>query len=361
MSKEIYNFNPGPSVIPDEVLRKIKDEFLDYNGTGLPIVSTSHRSKEFIEISETAAQLMKEILGLGDNYHVLFLGGGASTQFALVPMNFLHENQTAVYVDTGAWSQKAILESKNFGQTIVAASSEDKNYCYIPSLDNIETDKNSAYLHLTSNNTIFGTQIHEYPKISETPIICDMSSDIASRQMDYSQFKMIYAGAQKNLGAAGVTVAIIRDDFLQTAREKIPIMFKYKTHAEKKSLYNTPPVFSIYTVKLVLEWIKSVGGLSEMEKINEKKKNLIYSLLDSESGFYKGTAETNSRSWMNITFRLASEDLEKKFLTEATEHGFVGLKGHRSVGGIRVSLYNALPLSGAEKLADFMTTFKRNN
>ncbi len=347
MSKEIYNFNPGPSVISDEVLRKIKDEFLDYDGTGLPIVSISHRSKEFIEINETAAKLMKEVLGLGDNYHVLFLGGGASTQFALVPMNFLHETQTAVYVDTGAWSQKAILESKNIGQTIVAASSEDKNYCYIPSLDNIKTDKNSAYLHLTSNNTIFGTQIHDYPKISDTPIICDMSSDIASRQMDYSQFKMIYAGAQKNLGAAGVTVAIIRDDFLQTARENIPVMFKYKTHAEKNSLYNTPPVFSIYTVKLVLEWIKSLGGLSEMEKINEN--------------FYKGTAETDSRSWMNITFRLASEDLEKKFLTEATEYGFVGLKGHRSVGGIRVSLYNALPLLGAEKLADFMTTFKRNN
>ncbi len=361
MTQKIYNFNPGPAIMPDEVLKKISDEFFNFENSGMPILGISHRSKEFIELNNSAMNLMRELLGLDDSYEVIFMGGGASTQFALIPMNFLRHGKILAYVDTGAWSAKAIKDAQQAGQCQIVASSKDKNYNYIPDLSELEIPENCAYLHLTSNNTIFGTQIHNFPKQVKAPVICDMSSDIASRKIDHRQFSMIYAGAQKNLGAAGVTIAIIKKDFLETAIDELPIMFKYKTHAEKDSLYNTPPVFSIYTVKLVLEWIKNLGGLGAIEKINQEKQAIIYSLIDSDPEYFGGTAEKNSRSWMNITLRLPNEELEKKFISESNSAGLVGLKGHRSVGGIRISIYNALPLSAVEKMAEFMKEFKNKN
>jgi phosphoserine aminotransferase len=305
--------------------------------------------------------LAKELLGLGDNYKVLFMTGGASTQFALIPLNFLNEKQVGAYVDTGTWSTKAINEARIIGKMHLAGSSKDDGYTHIPQLKDISYPDNTAYLHITSNNTIKGTQYHQFPETGKVPLICDMSSDIASRRIDYTKFSLIYAGAQKNLGPAGVTLVIIRDDLLAKCKEGLPSMFSYKTYAEKNSLYNTPPAFGVYIMKLVFEWIKKQGGLEAVEKVNAAKKDAIYNLLDRYPDFYKGTVKKDSRSWMNITLRLPSEDLEKKFIADAKAAGFVGLKGHRSVGGVRVSLYNAMPLEGATKLAEFMEEFKKAN
>ncbi len=361
MERKTVNFNAGPAILPLDVLKIIQDEFLDYKGTGMSVIEMSHRSKEFDEINNDAASLMKEVLGLSDNYHVLFLGGGASTQFATIPMNLLHSGKSAAYVDTGAWAGKAIKEAKLIGNASVVASSKEDNYNYIPDLSNLQLPDNCAYLHVTSNNTIFGTQIHSYPDTGNIPLICDMSSDIASRKLDYNKFSMIYGGAQKNMGPAGAAFIIIRDDLLKQTTDAIPIILRYKTHADKKSLYNTPPAFTIYTIKLVLEWIKNMGGLEAVEKLNLAKKERIYQMIDLNPDFYKGTVKEDSRSWMNITMRLPSEDLEKKFIEEAKNAGMVGLKGHRSVGGIRVSTYNAQTLEGIDKLVQFMEDFKKNN
>jgi phosphoserine aminotransferase len=361
MANRVFNFNPGPSTLPLEVLETVQKEFLDYRGTGMSIIESSHRSPEFDEINESAITLTREVLGLGDNYHVLFVGGGASTQFAMIPLNFLGPGQKAAYVDAGSWSSKAIKEAQIIGEMVLAASSKEAAYKFIPKMSDIKYPADAAYLHITSNNTIKGTQYQEFPDTGNVPLICDMSSDIASRKLDLSKFSLIYAGAQKNLGPAGVTMVIIRDDLLAKAREGLPTMLSYKTHAEKKSLYNTPPAFGIYIVKLVLEWIKKQGGLVAIEKFNRQKKDTIYNLMDTYPDFYRGTVEKASRSWMNLTLRLPNEDLEKKFIAEAKAAGFVGLKGHRSVGGIRVSLYNAMTLDGTQKLAGFMETFKKNN
>lgn len=361
MANRVFNFNPGPSTLPLDVLKIVQEELLDYRGTGMSIMESSHRSPEFDEINNTAMALFHEVLGLNDDYHVLFVGGGASTQFAMIPMNFLNPGQKAAYVDTGTWSSKAIKEGKLLGEVHLAASSKDAEYTFIPKVSDIQYPADAAYLHITSNNTIKGTQYHEFPDTGKVPLICDMSSDIASRQLDFNKFSLIYAGAQKNLGPSGVTVVIIRDDLLAKGKEGLPTMLSYKTHAEKKSLYNTPPAFGIYIVKLVMEWIKNQGGLAGIEKINREKKDLIYNVIDSNPDFYRGPVRKDSRSWMNITLRLPTEDLEKKFIAEAKEAKFVGLKGHRSVGGVRVSLYNALPLEGARKLAEFMENFKKNN
>jgi len=359
MAHRVYNFNPGPATLPLAVLEIVQRELLDYKGTGMSVMEISHRSPEFDEINEAAISLTREVFGLGDNYHVLFVGGGASTQFACVPMNFLSEGQTAAYVDTGSWSSKAIKEAKLFGNVHLAGSSKEANYNHIPK--EIEVPTNAQYLHLTSNNTIFGTQYQSFPEVGNIPLVCDMSSDIASRKLDFTKFSLIYAGAQKNMGPSGVTMVIIRDDMLAKCKDGIPTMFNYKTHAEKKSLFNTPPSFSIYIVKLILEWLKNMGGLAAIEKVNLAKKERIYQLMDLHPDYFKGTAEKDSRSWMNLTMRLPNEDLEKKFIAEAKAAGFVGLKGHRSVGGIRVSLYNAMPLEGAEKLAEFALDFKKKN
>ncbi|MFZ5979748.1 MAG: 3-phosphoserine/phosphohydroxythreonine transaminase [Candidatus Zixiibacteriota bacterium] len=361
MVNRVFNFNPGPSMLPLDVLKIVQEELLDYRGTGMSIMESSHRSPEFDEINNSTMALFHEVLGLKDNFQVLFLGGGASTQFAMIPMNFLSPGKKGAYVDTGSWSSKAIKEAQIIGEVHVAASSKSADYTFIPEMSDIKYPADAAYLHITSNNTIRGTQYHEFPETSKVPLICDMSSDIASRRLDFNKFSLIYAGAQKNLGPAGVTIVIIRDDLLAKAKDGLPTMLSYKTHAEKKSLYNTPPAFGIYVIKLVLEWIKKQGGLAGIEKINRQKKDLIYNVIDNNSDFYRGPVKKDSRSWMNLVMRLPSEDLEKKFIAEAKAAKFIGLKGHRSVGGIRISLYNALPLEGAQKLAEFMEKFKKNN
>ena len=357
----VFNFNPGPAAIPLEVLKIIQGELLDYRGTGMSIMESSHRSPEYDEINESTISLVRELCGLDESYHVLFMTGGASTEFALIPMNFLNEGQVGAYVDTGSWSAKAIKECEIQGSMHLAASTKGENYKRIPKLEEIKYPDKAAYLHITSNNTIKGTQWQWWPDSGNVPLMCDMSSDIMSRTLDFTKFSLFYAGAQKNLGPSGVTLVVIKDDLLQKAKSGIPTMFSYKTYAEKKSLYNTPPAFGVYVMKLVLEWVKKQGGLFGMEKLNTAKKERIYQVMDLYPDYFKGTADPDSRSWMNITMRLPSEDLEKKFIAEAKSAGFVGLKGHRSVGGIRVSLYNAITLEAAEKLAEFMETFKKKN
>ena len=357
MQNRVFNFNPGPSTLPLEVLQIVREELLDYQGTGMSVLEISHRSSQFEEINHSANNIMKELLGLGDNYHLLFVGGGASTQFANIPLNFLRNWMTANYVDTGTWASKAIKEAEKLGKVNVIASSKDRDYTYIPEFASHEITHNAAYVHITSNNTIKGTQYQTIPDTGSVPLFADLSSDICSRNSDYCQFSLFYAGAQKNLGPSGVTIVGIRKDMLEKCNENLTTMVDYKTHAQKNSLFNTPPVFAIYMLKLVLEWVKNNGGLSGIEKINQQKKDLIYNLLDLHSVYYRPTAEKNSRSWMNITFRLPTEDLEKKFLEEAVANRLIGLKGHRSVGGIRVSLYNAMTLQGAEAVAEFMETF----
>jgi len=361
MAKRVFNFNPGPAVLPLEVLEIIKNDIPDFKGTGMSIFEISHRSADYEEINNAAISLVRELAGLDESYHVLFVGGGASLQFFAVPLNFLNAGQTAAYVDTGSWANKAIKEAKLVGNVHVAASTKEENYRRIPKLSEIKYPADVAYLHITSNNTIYGSQYQDIPDTGSIPLICDMSSDIFSRRRDFKKFSFIYAGAQKNLGPAGATMLIIKDDLLQKCKPNLPTMLNYQTHAKEKSLYNTPPVFAVYTVKLVLEWIKKQGGLDAVEKVNRAKKDCIYNLMDKYPDYFKGTVDKDSRSWMNITLRLPNEDLEKKILSETMAAGFIGLKGHRSVGGIRVSAYNAMTLDGMQKLAEFMENFKKTN
>ena len=361
MANRIYNFNAGPATLPLSVLETIQRELLDYHGTGMSIMESSHRGAEYDAINEETISLTRELLGLDDSFHVIFLGGGASTQFATIPMNFLPAEKSAAYVDTGAWSSKAIKEASGLGNVNVVAASTESAYDHIPDLSDLKLAENTAYLHLTSNKTLYGTQYQSFPDTGSVPLVCDMSSDIASRSHDFSKFSLIYGGAQKNLGPSGVTVVIIRDDFLQQAKEDIPIIFRYKTHTDKKSLYNTPPTFPVYILNLVLHWIKEQGGISGVEKVNRAKQERLYQMIDLHHDFYRGTVKPDSRSWMNVTFRLPSEDLEKKFVVEARAAGMVGLKGHRSVGGIRASIYNAFQLEGVERLVNFMEDFKSNH
>jgi phosphoserine aminotransferase len=360
MVKRNVNFNPGPAALPLDVLKIAQEELLDYQGTGMSIIESSHRGKEFEAINDQAIALVRELLGLGTDYHVLFLGGGASTQFALIPLNFIGDGQTAAYVDTGEFANKALKECQIIAKAHVAFSSKEEKYSRVPEMHEIKYPADAAYLHICSNNTIEGTQFHKFPDTGSIPLIADMSSDIASRQMDYKKFSLFYAGAQKNLGPAGVAMVVIRDDFLAKAKKGLPSMFSYKTHADSKSMYNTPPVFSIYILKLVLEWIKKQGGLAGVEKVNIAKKDLLYSAIDAAPDFYKGTALKDSRSWMNVTMRLPTEDLETKFIADAKKEGLLGLKGHRSVGGIRLSIYNAVSLEDIQKTVDFMERFRKS-
>jgi phosphoserine aminotransferase len=361
MAKRVFNFNPGPAVLPLEVLEIIKADIPDYKGTGMSVMEISHRSKDFEEINNAAMGLIRELMGLGENYKVLFLGGGASTQFAMVPMNFLHPGKTAAYIDIGSWSSKAVKEAKLIGNVHMAASTKDISYTKLPNIADIKFPADAAYLHLTSNETIHGTQMPQFPETGNVPLICDMSSDFLSRRRDFSKFAMIYAGAQKNIGPAGVTAVILSEDMLAKCKDGNPTMLDYRTHAKENSLYNTPPAFGIYVVRLVLEWVKKQGGLAAIEKTNSAKKDKIYNMMDKYPDYFKGTVDKGSRSWMNITLRLPSEELETKFIAEAKNKGFIGLKGHRSVGGVRVSLYNAMTLDGASQLADFMEAFKKAN
>ncbi len=357
-TERIYNFNPGPAALPLVVLEEIRDNFLNFKGSGMSITEISHRSKEFDDVINDAVARTKRLLNLGDSFQVLFIQGGASMQFCMIPMNFLPPGNSADYVDTGTWSTKAIKEAQIQGKSIkVVASSADKNYCYIP--QNIAFNDKADFVHLTSNNTIKGTQWAEFPDTKGVPIFCDMSSDIMSRPLDAAKFGLIYAGAQKNAGPAGVCLVIIRNDMLDLVPDSIPTMLRYTTYSAKNSLYNTPPCFAVYTVQLVLKWLEeSVGGLEKMATLNRKKAQLLYRLLDNSS-FYRATAQPDSRSLMNVTFRMPNEQLEERFIREGLENGLGGLKGHRSVGGCRASLYNAVSLDAVEVLTDFMATFEK--
>ncbi len=356
----VFNFNPGPATLPLPVLEEIREEFLNYKNTGMSIIETSHRSPAFDGVINDAVTRTKRLLGLDDNFHVCFIQGGASMQFAMIPMNLLNPGESADYINTGTWSTKAIKEAQKLGKTIrVAASSEDKNFSYIP--DNIKISPDAVYVHITTNNTIKGTQWHRLPDTGRIPLVADASSDIMSRPLDISKFGLIYAGAQKNIGPAGVCMVIVRKDLLGRAKEMIPTMLDYTTYVEKNSLYNTPPCFAIYTISKVLAWLEdTIGGLEAMDKINRKKAGILYDYMD-QTDFYLPTAATESRSLMNVTFRLADEELEKRFVAEAAQAGLVGLKGHRSVGGCRASIYNAMPTEGVEKLVEFMADFEKKN
>ena len=359
MTHRVFNFSAGPAVLPLEVLETAQKELCDFRGAGMSIMEMSHRSKEYSAVHEETVAVIKRLLNLNDTFEVLFMTGGASTQFALVPMNFAPAGGTVDYINTGAWSKKAMKEAKILGKkVVVAGSSEDKNFNYIPNTFTFSSD--AAYLHVTSNNTIFGTQFKTFPTVT-APLIADMSSDIMSREFDVKPFGLIYAGAQKNIGPAGVTLVIVRKDFLAKAQEGLPTMFLYKTHAEGQSLYNTPPVYAIYMMGLVMKWLERNGGIAAMQKRNEEKASLLYERID-RTDFYRATVgDPASRSLMNVTFRLPSEELEKKFIQEATAQGFSGLKGHRSVGGCRASIYNAFPKEGIVKLVEFMDQFEEKN
>ena len=361
----IYNFGAGPATLPLEVLEEVRDEFLDYpfqgKNLGMSIVEISHRSKAYEEINSQTEADMKELLGLGDDYQVLFMQGGATTQFSMVPLNFLKQGQTADYILTGTWSQKALAEAKKVGNTNVAASTKDENFSRLPTPCEIKLSDSPAYIHLTSNNTIYGTQCRDISHWKLNPdknmLVSDMSSDILSYPFKANDYALIYAGAQKNIGPAGLTVVIIRKELAQNSDKNLPIMLQYETFAKNNSLYNTPPVFAVYIMGKVLKWIKANGGLKAMAAHNEAKAKLIYDVIDNNPSFFTGHAQKDSRSLMNITFRLPNEELEAKFVSEATAAGLSGLKGHRSVGGLRASVYNGMPKAGCQALADFMLHF----
>ena len=340
MTKRVYNFYPGPATLPLSALKKAQEELLNYKGTGMSVMELSHRSKEYAEIHTGASNLVRELMNIPDDYKILWLQGGASTQFYMVPLNLQQKGKTMEYVNTGAWSKKAIKEGKFYGDVKIIASSEDKNFSYIPK--NIQFSDTAAFAHITGNNTIYGTEYHEWPKVpSNVPLVCDMSSNIMDKVIDPKKFGVIYAGAQKNMGPAGVTLVIVREDLLDRVPENTPTMQKWKTHAEKDSLFNTAPCWAIYVCKLSLEYLKELGGVSSIEKINRKKAKILYDVIDQSGGFYKGHAKPDSRSLMNVTFNLPTPELEEKCVAEGLKRGMVGLKGHRSVGGMRASIYNA--------------------
>lgn len=357
------NFNAGPSAIPLPALERARDELLDFQGSGMSIMEHSHRGKEYDAVHHEAIALLTSLLGIPDTHQVVFLQGGAHLQFAMVPMNFLPRNGSADYVLTGIWSEKAYEEATLVGAARVAAStrSEDKRYVRLPKPAELSFDPSAAYVHLTSNNTIFGTQWQSFPDTGRVPLVVDMSSDLMSKPLDVSRLGLLYAGAQKNLGPSGLTIVIVRKDLLERARTDIPQVLRYRTHAEADSLYNTPPTFAVYLMRNVLSWIQSVGGLPEIERRNREKAALLYGALDRLSGFYRAPVEKESRSAMNIVFRLPSEALEEKFVAEARKNRMVGLKGHRISGGIRVSAYNAVTVDHIRTLVSFMENFAQAN
>jgi phosphoserine aminotransferase len=359
LANRAFNFYAGPATLPTSALEKAQAELLDYEGTGISILEISHRSKQFDEVMNDASALVRELFGVPDEYKILWLQGGASSQFYMVPANIMLPGKGADFVNTGTWSKKAIKEAKLYGEVNVVASSEDRNFCYIPK--DLNFNPQSSYVHIASNNTIYGTQWQSYPETGDVPLVCDMSSDIMSRELDVKKFGIIFAGAQKNMGPAGVTLVIVREDLITRARDDLPTMMKYPTHAEKNSMFNTPPSFSIYISKLVLEWLKGIGGVAGIEKRNREKAGMLYDVIDGSGGFYKGHADTDSRSLMNVTYRLPNEELEVQCVKEGLENGLIGLKGHRSVGGMRASIYNAMPAEGVKKLCEFLKEFQEKN
>lgn len=359
MTQRIWNFSAGPAVLPVSVLEEARENLLSLGNTGIGILEHSHRGKAFLAVYEETVALCREVGGIPDNYKILFLQGGASSQFFMIPMNLLSAGKTADYLVTGAWAEKAMEEAQRFGGTHAACSSQDQNYSYIPK--NCTFSPSPAYAHYTSNNTIFGTQWSGLPAGSTgLDLICDASSDIFSRPIDVAKHAMIYAGAQKNLGPSGVTLVIMRDDLIERGSKDLPTMLQYRTHAKNDSMYNTPPTFAIYLVGLVLKWIKGQGGLSSVGEINRRKAGKLYAYLD-QSRLFKGTAATDSRSEMNVTFVTGNADLDTKFCSAATKAGFDGLKGHRSVGGMRASIYNAFPEAGVDALIEFLRKFEAEN
>jgi len=348
-----HNFNAGPAILPPSVIQEAANAVVDFKGSGMSILEISHRSSDFVPLMDEASDLVKKLIGLDENYEVLFLSGGASTQFFMTAMNLLDDHETAAYADTGSWSSKAIKEAKLFGKIEVVASSKSQNYNHIPK--DYSVPDYAKYLHITTNNTIFGTQYHELPK-TNVPLVADMSSDLLSRPIDYKRYDLIYGGAQKNLGPAGVTLVIVKKSALGKVSRSIPTMLNYQTHIENQSSYNTPPVFPIYVCLLTLRWIESQGGLPAMEKKNKIKGDLFYNALDTNPLFI-GTAHKEDRSLMNATFLLKDESLEKEFLALCKTAGIEGLKGHRSVGGFRASIYNAMPLESVEVLVQIMNDF----
>ena len=359
MAERVYNFSPGPGTLPYEVLEQAAKDVVNLKQSGIGVIEMSHRSKEFMAVAEEAESLLREVLGVPDNFKVLFLQGGASSQFFMIPMNLLGAGKKATYLNTGTWAKKAIKEAKLFGNIDVAYSSEEQSFNRVPTDDEYKVEGSSEYLYFVSNNTIYGTQFPNFP-VTDKMLISDMSSDILSRHIDFSKFGLVFAGAQKNMGPAGVTIVIIRDDLLDRAPENTPTMLNYKTHADKDSMFNTPPCFGIYVVGEVLKWLKAKGGIDAIEIINKRKAEHLYEMIDFDD-YYRGHAEQASRSIMNISFNLPTSELEAKFIAEATDIGLNGLKGHRSIGGCRASIYNAFPEEGVAKLVDFMEKFKTAN
>lgn len=360
MTERIFNFSAGPAVIPLPVLEEAQRDMLSLPGVGMSVMEISHRSKTFDKIIQDAEAGLRELMGIPANYHVLFLQGGASLQFAMVPMNFLSLDASADYIVTGSWGKKAVKEAQKFGNVGIAANMADGGFTRVPAQDELDLDSSAAYVHLTSNETIEGVQWKREPETGNVPIVCDSSSDILSRPIPVEKYGIVYAGAQKNMGPSGVTLVIIRDDLLPRIRDGLATMLDYRTHAKDKSLHNTPNTWGIYIIDLVCKWLKEKGGLPAMQKENDEKAKLLYDAIDATE-FYRGHADPDSRSPMNVTFRLPSEDLEKQFAAETTAAGLDGLKGHRSVGGIRASIYNAFPRAGVEALIAFMKEFERKN
>ena len=356
----IYNFSAGPAVMPLPVLEEAQRDLVALPGVGMSVMEISHRSKTFEDILNRAIDDIRELAGVPANYKFLMLQGGASTQFSMVPMNLLAAGQTADYVDTGTWADKAIKEAKRVGTVKVTGSTKADKYNRIPAQSELALTPGAAYVHITTNNTIEGTEWRTLPDVGEAPLVADASSDIFSGPIDVSRFGVIYAGAQKNLGPSGLTLVIIREDLLARSQDSLPTMLNYKVQAENNSLYNTPPTFGIYLLGLTMKWLKSLGGLPAIGALNERKASKLYAEVD-RTGFYRGTAQKESRSLMNVTFRLPSEELEKRFDKEATAAGLDGLKGHRSVGGMRASIYNAFPEAGVDALVEFMREFERKN
>jgi phosphoserine aminotransferase len=360
-TQRIFNFSAGPAVLPLPVLEEVQRDLISLPGVGMSVLEISHRSKTFDKIHEAAIADLRSLMGIPEGYKVLFLQGGASLQFSMIPLNFMKPAGKADYIITGAWSKKAAKEAKRCGTVQIAASTESDSFTRIPTQAELTLDPGADYVHFTSNNTIFGTEWHEEPEVGTVPLICDASSDVMSRPVDIEKYACIYAGAQKNIGPSGVTLVIVRDDMLERCDPNQHTMLSFKTHADNNSLYNTPPVFGIYMIGLVAKYLLSEGGLWTMKAINQKKAETLYDAIDASNGYYRGTAAADSRSLMNVTFRLPSEELEKKFNAEATAAGFDGLKGHRDVGGMRASIYNAFPVEGVEALVAFMDRFQKAN
>ena len=355
----IYNFSAGPAVLPHEVLQQAREELLDWHGSGMSVMEMSHRGKEYMSIQAEAEKDLRELLAIPANYKVLFLQGGASQQFAMVPMNLLRGKKSADYVNTGEWSKKGISEAKRFGAVNVVATGADKNFTYIPAFDTWKRDPNAAYLHYTPNETIGGVEFNWVPESGTVPLVADMSSNILSRPIDISKYGLIYAGAQKNIGPAGLTIVIVREDLIGQVVDGTPTMLDYKTHSENDSMYNTPPTYGIYIAGLVFQMLKRKGGIAAMEKTNIVKANLVYSAIDASNGFYHCPVTKSDRSRMNIPFTLKDAALDGDFLKQADVRGLLQLKGHRSVGGMRASIYNAMPVEGVQALVNFMNEFAK--